>query len=333
MDETANKPKTPLTPPPGWKPRNRKQRAEEQVRGRMTSIGEVLAQLQPRLERARETAQRVAQQRIANGEAPSKSDLRHSEREECPLCRGSQQLRKPRIDSEGNEVPGETKIVLCPRCGWERLFDIAHVPDRYLLPGVRPPEMVPFDAERLLDTKPLELALAYCANLDREVRDGMGLLFYGMNGSGKSHLAALVAVSAIREGKSVRFTTFEDALREVMNSFGVKDRDILDPMLKYERADVLVLDDLGSKENMTPFAIDRLFSLVNTRLNTKKPLVITTNVDPDLLGEVLAPGNPDQQRRLHERIVSVTYDAEVRSARSYRQIEKQDRMRRLLGGR
>ncbi len=167
-----------------------------------------------------------------------------SEPEACPLCRGSHQLRRPVVDAEGNEVPGETRIVMCPRCGWERLFEIAHVPPIYLKEGARPPELVPFDAERLLDVAPLELALAYCQNLKQEMGDGMGLLFYGMNGSGKSHLAALVALSAIREGKTVRFTTFEDALKEVMASFGVKDK--LDPMNKYERCDLLVLDDLGS---------------------------------------------------------------------------------------
>lgn len=106
-----------------------------------------------------------------------------------------------------------------------------------------------------------------------------GLLFYGPHGVGKTHLAVGILKDAIRR-KGARGYFFEtrDLLRLVRDTYNAKvderELDVLRPVLE---ADLLILDDLGA-EKTSEWVQETLGLVINTRYNTQRPTIVTTNL-------------------------------------------------------
>jgi DNA replication protein DnaC len=148
-------------------------------------------------------------------------------------------------------------------------------------------------------------ALAYCNRFaEAGVRtDGLGLLFWGPSGTGKTHLAvAVLAELAANHGVRGRFCTFGALLDEITHSYDKASMTSESGGLRSVLgADVLVLDDLGARK-MTDWAADTLFTIVNGRYMARRPTLVTTSfedVDRDVAVE--APGFR-RQEYLIERV-------------------------------
>jgi len=125
----------------------------------------------------------------------------------------------------------------------------------------------------------LERVTTYCSSYPHPgLDDGLGLLFFGNSGVGKTHLA----VSALRElwttkGARGRFYDFHELIREIKNSYNEETRttelQILEPVIDI---DILLLDDLGAWR-LTEWMLDTLFFILNGRYMAKKATFITTN--------------------------------------------------------
>jgi DNA replication protein DnaC len=120
------------------------------------------------------------------------------------------------------------------------------------------------------------------AEMTREVIDGGGsLVLAGDVGTGKTHLAAAVVVNAKLSGRSALFWSVPSLLA-ALRSFGA-DGKYKRTLSAACRCDVLVLDDLGV-ENVTDWAGEQLYIIVNERYANSRQTIITTNIaDPDSL--------------------------------------------------
>lgn len=110
------------------------------------------------------------------------------------------------------------------------------------------------------------------------------LVFVGPYGCGKTHLAVAIAKVRLAAGASVLVQTVPDLLDNLRTTFDPRAEvlsfnDLFDQM---KTADLLVLDDYGA-ENTTPWAVEKLFQILNYRYNMALPTVITTN-NIDLVG-------------------------------------------------
>ena len=125
-----------------------------------------------------------------------------------------------------------------------------------------------------------EKAMLYCNGYPYlgPADEGLGLLFSGDNGVGKTHLA----VSVLRElytskGARGEFWDFHELIREIKNSYNPETRttelQVLAPVVE---TDILLLDDLGAWK-MTDWMNDTLFFILNSRYMAKRATVITTN--------------------------------------------------------
>ncbi len=127
------------------------------------------------------------------------------------------------------------------------------------------------------------------------------LLVTGDFGCGKTHLAAAIANERIRLGRPVFFEVVPDLLDYLRATYAPDS-----PVSYGERFDhvrnceLLILDDLGT-QNATPWAMEKLYQIINYRYNAALPTVITTNqtpadMDPRLASRLL---NQDLVHRLH----------------------------------
>ena len=109
------------------------------------------------------------------------------------------------------------------------------------------------------------------------------LLFVGGTGLGKTHVASAIAKEVIEKGYDV----FYESASNIVSDFeyekfrGGKEGVRTD---RYFDSDLLIIDDLGS-ELSGQFAVTCFYNIINTRMNRKKPTIISTNLGEEDLNE------------------------------------------------
>ncbi|MBT9154925.1 MAG: DNA replication protein DnaC [Firmicutes bacterium] len=124
--------------------------------------------------------------------------------------------------------------------------------------------------------------------------ENTGLLFVGPVGTGKSFLAGCVANALLAKGTSVGVTSLPQILY-LMRDFSKKD--VLEKLQGYE---LLVIDDLGT-ERETSYAAEQVFQVIDARLRTRKPLLVTTNLGL----EVMREANDSIHARVYDRVLEM----------------------------
>ncbi len=105
------------------------------------------------------------------------------------------------------------------------------------------------------------------------------LLLLGGYGCGKTHLAAAIANVALENGLPVIFVTVPDLLDYLRAAYAPTSPTSYDRRFEEVRTTpLLILDDLGT-EHATPWALEKLFQLLNYRYMANLPTVVTTNHD------------------------------------------------------
>ena len=139
------------------------------------------------------------------------------------------------------------------------------------------------------------IAKEYADNWAYHQAKGDGLYIEGTNGTGKTHLAAAIALQLIHEGVPVICKTSSDLLLDIKKSFdgdGIRESGVLDI---YKRVDLLIIDDLG-KEQCSDWSMSTLYSILNDRYEDMKPTIVTTNYNADALVAALTPKGFDNTK-------------------------------------
>ena len=103
------------------------------------------------------------------------------------------------------------------------------------------------------------------------------LLMFGRTGLGKTHLSLAIANTVLEIGYSVIYDSVINILRNIEREHFSREHssEMIDLIMD---TDLLILDDLGT-EYETQFYNATIYNIVNTRLNSSKPTIISTNLD------------------------------------------------------
>lgn len=135
----------------------------------------------------------------------------------------------------------------------------------------------------------------YVKNFEKAKDKNMGIIFTGGFGTGKSFYACSIANALIDRGISALVTSLPYMLNRLQSS--QFKQEVFDDLIK---PDLLVVDDLGS-ERGTDYALEQVFILIDTRLRSGKPLIVTTNLSMNELK------NPENRAygRIYDRILGM----------------------------
>jgi DNA replication protein DnaC len=130
--------------------------------------------------------------------------------------------------------------------------------------------------------------LEYCKNYAEDFgTDSESLYLHGATGLGKTHISLAIANTVAEKGYSVIYDTAQNILSSLErekfghNNNGEREKEILE-------CDLLIIDDLGS-EFSTQFTVAAIYNIINTRLLSSKPTIISTNLSIDELTDRYTP--------------------------------------------
>lgn len=141
------------------------------------------------------------------------------------------------------------------------------------------------------------IAKEYADNFEIHREHGDCLYIEGTTGTGKTHLAAAIALQLIEHGVPVICKTAGDLLMDIKRSFGDRDANEARILDIYKQVDLLILDDLG-KEQCSDWSISTLYSILNDRYEDMKPTIVTTNYGAEQLVSALTPNGCDSSKIL-----------------------------------
>ena len=129
------------------------------------------------------------------------------------------------------------------------------------------------------------------------IKENSSIIFIGNPGTGKTHLATVLGIQAIRKGYKVLFTSVSDMLQNLHtakadNSYYKKLNFYLEPKL-------LILDELGFKK-LPNYSGDDFFEVISKRYE-KGSLIITTNKSFEQWGDIF--GDHILSQAILDRIV------------------------------
>ena len=114
--------------------------------------------------------------------------------------------------------------------------------------------------------------------------DAPNLLMQGGTGLGKTHLSLAIAHEAIEKGYGVIYGSAQNMVTNLEKERFQKDNEQQDTNQLMLQCDLLIIDDLGT-EFSTSFVTAAIYNIVNTRLMTHKPTIISTKLSMKELEE------------------------------------------------
>lgn len=128
-----------------------------------------------------------------------------------------------------------------------------------------------------------------------------GLIIYGNIGFEKTYFGACIANKMIENNKIVlmeKSSSIIDKIKESFNKDGLSETQIIE---LYSNVDMLIIDDLGN-ENLSKWALEKLYKIISNRYDNELPIVITTRYNKEQLIEQLFTENDTE---IAEEIVEV----------------------------
>lgn len=175
------------------------------------------------------------------------------------------------------------------------------------------------------NSKQIDVAKRYVDNFDKAKAENTGLLLWGDVGTGKSFVAGCIANALIEKEIPVVMTNFAIILADMMNLKIDKNEYIKG----LNRNSLLIIDDFGMERD-TPFALEQIYNIIDSRYTASKPLIVTTNLT---LKEMLKTDIQTDYRRIYDRVLEMCVPIQFKgeSKRTENAKHKLEKLKEILG--
>ncbi len=148
-----------------------------------------------------------------------------------------------------------------------------------------------------------KMGINYCKNFKTMEKENVGMILMGPPGVGKSYLSFCIANELLDKCIPVIAISSIGIINKIFESYSKHGQEgevhIINSL---KNADLLVLDDLGAeygKEKTKQI----IYSVIDSRIRNNKPMIITTNLDENMLRRKLA--SEDKIDRTYDRLTGV----------------------------
>ncbi len=118
----------------------------------------------------------------------------------------------------------------------------------------------------------------FCADIGAQLDAGRGMWFTGDFGTGKTTLAMLISKTVMESDRTVAIYSLPRLLTMLRETFRDDARYSLSELMdKLCSVDLLHIDDVGA-EQTTSWVLEQLYTVVNTRYEERRSMVLTTNL-------------------------------------------------------
>ena len=253
----------------------------------------------------------------------------------CGKCRTPREMR---LNAPGTGLDGKVVQISCScreaayraekaaKTAKENAEKLAAHVQRMVEAGIADP--FPAATFALDDNPERKLTLAakrYVENFPKAYENNLGLMFYGPPGTGKTFLAGCIANALNDAGSHVLYTSIRKLTTAANRNYG-EDADLV--QREVQRCSLLVLDDFGVERD-TEYSWEQTERIINWRYEARRPLLATTNLDPQEMqgGDII-------RQRVFDRILEMCQRVKVdgESRRRKNAAEKAKLMRELFGG-
>lgn len=254
---------------------------------------------------------------ISKGNSRSSSntkphEVRHLGDPNCKHCGGLGYLRNDY--PIGHPEFGKTEICVCrnrevSQFSRDRLYSLGHLDE------LKDLTFENFEPRGRIGLGPMQAdSIEHAYNQSKLFAQNLEgwLMMQGGYGSGKTHLAAAIANSAIEKSIVTLFITVPDLLDTLRYTYHNSDQSFENRFEQIRQTPLLIMDDFGT-QNATSWAQEKLFQIINYRYINRLPLVVTSNLslqqiegrirsrlqDPELVTRVKI-SSPDYRRPMDD---------------------------------
>ncbi len=140
------------------------------------------------------------------------------------------------------------------------------------------------------------------------------LVFMGITGCGKTHLAAAIANYCYQANQSVLFVVVPEFLDHLRSTFSPESKVSYDQLFeRVKTAPLLILDDFG-EQSTTPWAQEKLYQVINYRYNARLATVITARGSLDEIESRISSRLVDPRLSLVFNIIAPDYRTDATSS-------------------
>jgi DNA replication protein DnaC len=144
---------------------------------------------------------------------------------------------------------------------------------------------------------------AFVDELDSNLAQGQGLWLFGDTGTGKTTLAMLVSKAALEAGRTVAIYSLPKLLARIRRTYDSEPGgdSYLSFFERLTSVDLLHIDDLGA-EKRSDWVLEQLYALINERYESRRSMIITTNLEHEALEEQIGPRTVSRLSEICEEV-------------------------------